>query len=476
MSVSYKVENVSISAVRDRAMFNSFAGDNDYVIEGIGNELQVLYDANSFVVELQNGEAVIKGGSMLAESTTSLTLSANTSGYLVIEIDLSQTGDNICQFKAVPSIVQNDINNGGFVYDFVLGQFSTDSLGVSSYTDQRKILATSLSDELSSKQDKLVSGTNIKTVRNASLLGSGNIDVGITAINDLTASRIGLMSGTGVYIASKNSSSLEFSNSFVTLASPNLNNIKYHYMGYVTNATNIPSFQSVLNTGILIVISNREESVVKQIYTPSDSDYIFMRRYINNAWSSWVQIPSSQTTLDAMIQEYLNLGSPRLFWNYDDPDYEASIVGITNAGNTKGSIFIRPSDNGGLRIGNSDWLYQNGQKRWVSPTDLDAKTTSSLTMNSLFTTVQTNSLVKRGHTVEMTLRFAVPTGTETSGLQIGTIPDGYRPSVAHYTDAYKTWASTGYPVAVNSSGAVTFLNTAYVAGQSYVVHDMYFVD
>lgn len=37
-----------------------------------------------------------------------------------------------------------------------------------------------LSDKLESKQDKLVSGTNIKTVNNASLLGSGNIDIAPT--------------------------------------------------------------------------------------------------------------------------------------------------------------------------------------------------------------------------------------------------------------------------------------------------------
>ena len=37
---------------------------------------------------------------------------------------------------------------------------------------------------LSSKQDTLVSGTNIKTVNGSSLLGSGNLEVGATAMTD----------------------------------------------------------------------------------------------------------------------------------------------------------------------------------------------------------------------------------------------------------------------------------------------------
>jgi hypothetical protein len=141
MAVSFKVEDVNISAIRDRAMFNTFAGDLSYVIEDIGDELEVTYSNNSFVVTLGTGEAVICGGSMVSEGVASaVTLGTNESGYIVIEVDLSQTGANICQFKNVASLVQNDINDGSSVlYDFPLYAYTTDGNGVSSMTDMRVI-------------------------------------------------------------------------------------------------------------------------------------------------------------------------------------------------------------------------------------------------------------------------------------------------------------------------------------------------
>lgn len=141
MAVSFKVEDVNISAIRDRAMFNTFAGNTSYVIEDIGDELEVTYAANSFVVTLGTGEAVICGGSMVSEGVSSaITLGDNESGYIVIEIDLSQAGANICQFKNVALLVQNNINDGSsVVYDFPLYAYTTDGNGVSSMTDMRKI-------------------------------------------------------------------------------------------------------------------------------------------------------------------------------------------------------------------------------------------------------------------------------------------------------------------------------------------------
>lgn len=145
MSLSYKVENVSISAVRDRAMFNTFAGNESYIVKGIGNEMAVTYNPSSFVVTLGTGEAVICGGSTTSEGeTNSLTLDANQEGYLVIEVNLALTGDNICQFKNVSTIVQGNINNGtDLIYDMPLYQYRTGASGVSTMTDMRKIIASS---------------------------------------------------------------------------------------------------------------------------------------------------------------------------------------------------------------------------------------------------------------------------------------------------------------------------------------------
>lgn len=141
MSVSFKTDGVEISALRDRAMFNTFAGNSSYVIKDIGDELEVTYSSNSFVVTLGTGEAVICGGSMLSEGILdALTLGANESGYLVVEVDMSQSGSNICQFKNVPVLTQENINSSeGFVYDLPLYQYSTTSSGVQNMVDVRLI-------------------------------------------------------------------------------------------------------------------------------------------------------------------------------------------------------------------------------------------------------------------------------------------------------------------------------------------------
>ena len=55
------------------------------------------------------------------------------------------------------------------------------TLGGSTPSDQKvssqKAIKTYVDTEVSSKQDTLVSGTNIKTINNTSLLGSGNITI-----------------------------------------------------------------------------------------------------------------------------------------------------------------------------------------------------------------------------------------------------------------------------------------------------------
>lgn len=179
MPISFKVDNVEISALRDRVMFNTFAGNKSYVCKGFGNELAVTSSSASFVVSLGSGEAVICGGSMICEGEgPTLTLPANQSGYLVIRVDLSQTEANICQFKNVSSIVQGNINNGtDLICDLPLYQYTTNNDGVSSLVNRREIYESSL-DNVNSSISSLESSVSGKAPTNhastASTYGLGN--------------------------------------------------------------------------------------------------------------------------------------------------------------------------------------------------------------------------------------------------------------------------------------------------------------
>ena len=168
MAVSFKVEDVVISALRDRAMFNTFAGNQSYVIEGVGQELQVNYSSQSFVVELLSGEAVICGGSMMSEGEeNTLTLGANETGYVVIRVDLSQTGENICQLYKTPSLVQGNINNGSdYIYDLPLYQYATNGNGVQNFNDVRNIKSSAISfDNLDTTISGMGAGKTLKTLK-----------------------------------------------------------------------------------------------------------------------------------------------------------------------------------------------------------------------------------------------------------------------------------------------------------------------
>lgn len=58
--------------------------------------------------------------------------------------------------------------------------------------------ATTVTNSLAGKQATLVSGTNIKTINNTSILGGGNLSIGINSLDD------GYISGTTMYIGNKN--------------------------------------------------------------------------------------------------------------------------------------------------------------------------------------------------------------------------------------------------------------------------------
>lgn len=251
MSINYKVEGIDISAIRDRAMFNTFAGNVSYVIKDIGDELKVTSAPTSFIVTLGTGEAVICGGSTLVSANENLTLTANQSGYLVLRVDLSQTGTNVCRFMNVSSLVQKNINNGvDLVYDLPLYQYTTNANGVATLTDKRKIQNNALNDLSNSKQNNLVAGRGIQ-------LSNSNI-----------------------------------SNVFTNLTSPNLNDIKYNFQGYVTTATNMPS--GVANSGELCVIANSANTLCYQLYSPNNSNNIYIRNF-NSTWSGWETIAKGNT-------------------------------------------------------------------------------------------------------------------------------------------------------------------------------------
>lgn len=87
------------------------------------------------------------------------------------EGDLSIDYNSLDNLPTIPSKVSDLTNDSGFITS------SVNNL-TNYYTK------TSIDSSLGSKQDSLVSGTNIKTINNESILGSGNITISAASVND----------------------------------------------------------------------------------------------------------------------------------------------------------------------------------------------------------------------------------------------------------------------------------------------------
>lgn len=137
--------NVIIPAERDGALYNFLLGNQDYIFEGIGDEFEITPSASSFILTLGTGEGVVCGRHVTEDGTnpSTLQLTPNTSGYVVIRIDLTQVPGAEAYLFATPTLQQDNLNSNGSVRDLPLYQYQTNASGVSSFVDVRNISAGS---------------------------------------------------------------------------------------------------------------------------------------------------------------------------------------------------------------------------------------------------------------------------------------------------------------------------------------------
>lgn len=135
--------NVIIPAERDGALYSFLTGGQDYVFEGIGDEFEITPSASSFLITLGTGEGVVSGRHVTEETVNNansmIQLDANSSGYVVIRVDLTKPVGTEAFLYATPVLSSQDLNNGGNVHDLPLYQYVTNGSGVSSFTDIRPL-------------------------------------------------------------------------------------------------------------------------------------------------------------------------------------------------------------------------------------------------------------------------------------------------------------------------------------------------
>lgn len=141
MFVVYNVGE-QIKAKFDGALFNTFAQNQDYIIQDIGDEFECQYESSSLDIQVGTGQAIIGGRGFVAEEINSITLQANSTSYLCLRIDLSQIQGQVGMLYANTSsdIAQDNLNNNSSaIRDLLIAEITTDSNGVTNFVDKRNI-------------------------------------------------------------------------------------------------------------------------------------------------------------------------------------------------------------------------------------------------------------------------------------------------------------------------------------------------
>lgn len=136
--------NVIIPAERDGALYNFLLGNQDYIFKGVGNEFKITPSSSSFILTLGTGEGVVCGRHVTETAgDTVLQLAQNSSGYVVIRVDLTQVAGSEAYLYATPTLQQDNLNDTGTIHDLPLYLYQTNASGVSSFVDVRNISAGS---------------------------------------------------------------------------------------------------------------------------------------------------------------------------------------------------------------------------------------------------------------------------------------------------------------------------------------------
>lgn len=135
----YQSDRNFVTPANDASLYSALSGDTSGVINR-GNQLKIT--VNGLTATIATGQAIVLGRLVEVTTPQTVTLPANSNGNICIVIDLSkantvvgQAGQNnydvtvnqVYISGVTGSLIQDDINNGGFIYELPLATFSTTS-------------------------------------------------------------------------------------------------------------------------------------------------------------------------------------------------------------------------------------------------------------------------------------------------------------------------------------------------------------
>ena len=179
----------SVSGYADSVKYNSTSKYVEFYHGGTGGTKVFEYDASPFLIDGMVQNVEVKDVTSGSSTVTCLVISFNTdAGKQDINIPLTEIFDpsNYYTKTEIDQSLSGKADTTAVTADIaaaVSGKADTTAVTaindtLTAHTANTTIHVTSTDKSTwSGKQDALVSGTNIKTINNTSILGSGNIDV-----------------------------------------------------------------------------------------------------------------------------------------------------------------------------------------------------------------------------------------------------------------------------------------------------------
>ncbi len=133
----YQSDRNFVTPANDASLYSALGGDTSGVLRR-GNMLNIT--TSGLTATVDTGQVVVLGRLVEVTTPTQVTLPANSQGQLCIVIDLSKTNsvsgsagnsdysvtvNQVYISTVTGTLTQDDINNGGFIYELPLGTFST---------------------------------------------------------------------------------------------------------------------------------------------------------------------------------------------------------------------------------------------------------------------------------------------------------------------------------------------------------------
>lgn len=133
----YQSDRQFVTPKDDASLYSALSGDTSGVLRR-GNALKIT--VNGLTAKVDTGQAVVLGRLIEVTEPTTFTLPASSTGNIVINIDLSKANTVLGQaglpnyqvkvnqvsiMATTKDPIQEDINNGGYIYQLPLGSFTS---------------------------------------------------------------------------------------------------------------------------------------------------------------------------------------------------------------------------------------------------------------------------------------------------------------------------------------------------------------